>query len=199
MPMLPDPAHMDIIDKACISAFEAEEPIGVFSLCENIMDDPKLPMHCPYHHYLIPAVLLTVAGKISGETAEMLQKRLKTARVRAGTVPGGCCGQFGCCGAAVGAGIFACVWQGSTPLSKTGWAAGNEMTARCLSASASVEGPRCCKRVTYLTLSAALSAAKELLGLDLGEIPEHTCHHFSQSRECRGTACPFFPKKKKAE
>ena len=51
MPMLPDPAHMDIIDKACISAFEAEEPVSVFSLCENIMDDPKLPMHCPYHHY----------------------------------------------------------------------------------------------------------------------------------------------------
>ena len=107
MPMLPDPAHMDIIDEACISAFEAEDAVGVFSLCENIMDDPKLPMHCPYHHYLIPAVLLTVAGKISGETAEMLQKRLKTARERAGTVPGGCCGQFGCCGAAVGAGIFA--------------------------------------------------------------------------------------------
>ena len=66
MPMLPDPAHMDIIDKACISAFEAEEPVSVFSLCENIMDDPKLPMHCPYHHYLIPAVLLTAASKISG-------------------------------------------------------------------------------------------------------------------------------------
>ncbi len=80
MPMLPDPAHMDIIDKACISAFEAEEPVGVFSLCENIMDDPKLPMHCPYHHYLIPAVLLTAASRISGETEEMLQKRLKTAR-----------------------------------------------------------------------------------------------------------------------
>ena len=30
MPMLPDPAHMDIIDKACISAFEAEEPVSVF-------------------------------------------------------------------------------------------------------------------------------------------------------------------------
>ncbi len=88
MPMLPDPAHMDIIDKACISAFEAEEPVGVFSLCENIMDDPKLPMHCPYHHYLIPAVLLTAASRISGETEEMLQKRLKTARERAGTVPG---------------------------------------------------------------------------------------------------------------
>ena len=74
MPMLPDPAHMDIIDKACISAFEAEEPVSVFSLCENIMDDPKLPMHCPYHHYLIPAVLLTAASRISGETEEMLQK-----------------------------------------------------------------------------------------------------------------------------
>ena len=141
MPMLADPAHMDIIDKACISAFEAGEPFSAFSLCETIMDDPALPMHCPYHHYLIPAVLITAACKTSGEPIEMLQKRLKTARERAGTVPGGCCGQFGCCGAAVGAGIFACVWQGSTPLSKTGWAAGNEMTARCLSAIASVEAP----------------------------------------------------------
>ena len=84
MPMLPDPAHMDIIDKACISAFEAEEPVGVFSLCENIMDDPKLPMHCPYHHYLIPAVLLTAASRIGGGTEEKLQRRLKTARARAG-------------------------------------------------------------------------------------------------------------------
>lgn len=86
MPMLPDPAHMDIIDKACISAFETEDAVGVFSLCENIMDDPKLPMHCPYHHYLIPAVLLTAAGKISGETAEMLRNGSK----RRGSVPERC-------------------------------------------------------------------------------------------------------------
>ena len=72
------------------------------------------------------------------------------------------------------------------------------MTARCLSSIASVEGPRCCKRVTYLTLSAALPAAREFLGLDLGEIPEHTCHHFSQSRECRGNRLPVLPKKEKS-
>ena len=67
---------MDIIDKACISALEAEDMVGVFFFAKIVMDDPKPLTHCPYHHYLIPAVLLTVAGKISGETAEMLQKRL---------------------------------------------------------------------------------------------------------------------------
>ena len=72
------------------------------------------------------------------------------------------------------------------------------MTARRLSAIASVEGPRCCKRVTYLTLSAALPAARKFLGLDLGEIPEHTCHHFSQSQECRNRLPVVLPKKEKS-
>lgn len=196
MAMLPDAGHMDVIEKACLSAFEAGERQTALALCERIMDDPSLPMHSPYHHFLIPAVLATTACMIQNESEERLVALLKTVRERAGTVPGGYCGQFGCCGAAIGAGIFACAWQKTTPLSKSGWAAGNEITARCLSAIASVEGPRCCKRVTYLTLSAAISALKERLELDLGDIPEHTCHHYTQSRECRSAACPFFPRKK---
>ena len=194
MAMLPDAVHMDIIESACLSAFDAGEKKTALELCESIMDMPGLPMHCPYHHYLIPAVLLTAACMAQGEDRSVLEKQLKTARERAGSIPGGYCGQFGCCGAAVGAGIFACVRQKTTPLSKSGWAAGNEMTARCLKAIASVEGPRCCKRVSYLTLSAAIPAAKELLGIDLGEMPALVCHHHAQSRECRGTECPFFPK-----
>lgn len=195
MAMLPDAEHMDIIEKACLSAFEAKVPVTALELCERILDDPALPMHCPYHHFLIPAVLTTVACIARNETAETLTKLLKTVRERAGAVPGGTCGQYGCCGAAIGTGIFASVWQKTTPLSKTGWAAGNELTARCLSAIASVEGPRCCKRVTYLTLRTAVPAVKELLGMDLGELPDPACHYYSKSRECRGTACPFFPKK----
>ena len=64
---------------------------------------------------------------------------------------------------------------------------------RCLEAVASVEGPRCCTRVTYLAVTAVMAASKELLGLDLGETPAVTCAHFAKNRECRGAACPFFP------
>lgn len=194
MPMLPDAGHMDIIESACLLAHDRGTPRSAFELAQLIMDEPELPMHCPYHHYLIPAVLLTAAGISQGSDRESLKKQLLTARERAGAIPGGYCGQFGCCGAAMGAGIFYCIMTKMTPLAKKGWAAGNEITARCLSAIASVEGPRCCKRVTYLTLMEAAAAAKELLGLDLGEMPRFSCHHHSRSRDCKKDECPFFPK-----
>ena len=196
MPALPDPGQMDQIEAACLAAYDAGQPRSVVELAELLMDLPDLPMHCPYHHFLVPTAMLTAACLSAGEGRDKLEGLLKQARERAGTVPGGYCGQFGACGAAIGAGIFASLWQKTTPLSKTGWAAANEMTARALSAIASVEGPRCCKRVTYLTLHAACPAARELLGVDIGPGPEELkCHHFTRSRECRKTACPFFPAK----
>lgn len=193
MPMPPDTGHMDLIDAKCLDIFSAGTPGGAFEIAEALMDLNGLPMHCPYHHYLTAAALLTSASLRVGKTEEKLRAMLKTARERAAQVPGGYCGQFGCCGAAVSAGIFASVWQGTTPLSKTGWAAGNEMTALALGSIASADGPRCCKRATYLALRAAIPAARELLGVDVGEFPAVTCHHFKNNRECLGTACPFFP------
>ena len=199
MPMLPGPARMERIRTACLETFDRGKPCSAFDLVQRLMDLPELPMHCPYHHFLMPAALLTAANLSSGGSRETLERQLRTAGERAGSVPGGYCGQFGACGAAVGAGIFASVWQGTDPHSKSGWAACNEMTARCLASIAAVEGPRCCKRVTYLTLGAAVPAAAQLLGVDLGPVPAIRCHHFSRSRDCRGTACPFFPAKEQTE
>lgn len=195
MPMLPDPGHMDTIDSKCLEIFSAGAPDGALEIAKALMDLDGLPMHCPYHHYLTAAALLTSAALHSGYPEEKLRSLLKTARERAASVPGGYCGQFGCCGAAVSVGIFASVWQGTTPLSKTGWAAANEMTARALTAVASADGPRCCKRVTYLALSSAIPAARELLSVDAGGFSAPVCHHFKQNRECLGAACPFFPRR----
>lgn len=193
MPMLPDPCHMDLIDAKCLEIFSAGTPSDAVEVAGTLMDLEGLPMHGPYHHYLTAAALLTSAALRTGHTEDKLRTLLKTARERAAQIPGGFCGQFGCCGAAVSAGIFASVWQGTTPLSKTGWAAGNEMTARALASIASCNGPRCCKRDTYLALRAAIPSARELLGVDVGEFPNLSCHHFKGNRDCLGTACPFFP------
>ena len=195
MPMLPDACHMDLIDAKCLEVFSAGTPSGAFGIAEALMDLDGLPMHCPYHHYLTAAALLTSAALHSGCTEEKLRALLKTARERASQVPGGFCGQFGCCGAAVSTGIFASVWQNTTPLSKTGWDAANQMTARALTAISSTNGPRCCKRVTYLALSSAIPAVRELLGVDVGEFPAVTCHHFQGNRECLGADCPFSPRR----
>lgn len=193
MPMLPDARHMDQIDAKCLEIFSAGTPNGAFEIAEALMDLDGLPMHSPYHHYLTAAAMLTSTVLNCGCTEEKLRALLKAARERASQIPGGFCGQFGCCGVAVSAGIFASVWQGTTPLSKTGWAAGNEMTARALASVASCNGPRCCKRVTYLALSSAIPAARELLDVDVGEFPAVACHHYKNNRECLGGNCPFFP------
>ncbi len=196
MPTLPTQEHLDLIDAQCLFCFRAGAPDSALAIAELLMDLPELPMHCPYHHYLTAAALLTAAQLRSGGSEAQLLGQLKKARERAASIPGGYCGQFGCCGAAISAGIFACVWQNSTPQSKKGWAANNEITARALSAIASTEGPRCCKRVTYLALSAAIPAARELLGVDVGDFPGVLCHHFKDNRECLGKSCPFFPVQK---
>lgn len=192
MPMLPDSHQMDLMETACLALFDEGRPLSALAAAEALLALPDLPMHCPGHHYLTPAALLTAAHRACGSPRERLCADLKLAKERSAIIPGGVCGQYGCCGAAIGAGIFASVWQKTSPLSKTGWAAGNRMTARCLDAIASVEGPRCCKRVTYLTLSAAVSAARELLELDLGAAGDIRCPYSGKNRECRKDACPFF-------
>lgn len=194
MPALPDSDQMAQIEAACLAAYDAGQPRSAIELAEHLMTLPDLPMHFPYHHFLVPAALLTAACLSTGADRSRLEDLLKRARERAGTIPGGYCGQFGTCGAAVGVGVFASLWLKTTPMSKTGWAAVNAMTARALASIATVEGPRCCKRVTYLALHAACPAAKELLGVDVGPNAEGLkCQHFTRSRECRKTSCPFFP------
>ncbi len=192
--MLPDPARSAQLVARCLELYDAGEPLTPAGIACELMDLPELPMHCPDHHVLVPLALLTAAHMRCARGRDALAADLNTAAKRAGEVPGGLCGNYGCCGAAIGAGVFASVWQKTTPTSKSGWSAANAITARCLEAVASIEGPRCCKRVVCLSANAAAEAAPELLGLNLGGTQNVTCHHFSRSRECRGTACPFFPK-----
>lgn len=193
--MTGNPEEMENLQKLCLDLFDRGETLSATEVASRLLDEPALPMHSPDHHFLVPAALLTAAHMHAGSSRQALEQALKLAFQRAQNVPGGICGQYGCCGAAVGAGLFASVWNGTTPLSKTGWAAANELTARCLAAVASVEGPRCCKRVTYLAVGEAERSAEELLGVSLGEGKKPVCSHFSHNRECRGTACPFFPVK----
>jgi len=193
MPGLPDKNHMKLVEDECLRLFDSGEKISALQLADALMKLPELPMHCPYHHFLVPAALLTSAHMFAESSRDELARDLGKAVERSKDIPGGICGLNGCCGAGIGAGIFASIWQKTSPTSKSGWAACNAMTAASLSSIASVEGPRCCKRVTYLSISAASAAAREMLGVELGEPAEIKCSHYYKSRECRGFACPYFP------
>lgn len=181
----------DHITRRCLETYDNPE-IDALALLEALMDQAGVPMHDPVHHYIMPAVLLTVASRKKGYGLKKLRELLETAEERARKLLPGFCGWWGACGAAVGCGVFASVWTGASPKIENNWAQINQFTSRCLANVASVNGPRCCKRTSYLALKAAIPAARELFDADLGAIPEPVCTWSHFNNECRKAGCPFF-------
>ncbi len=179
----------DLIDDYCLSSAQ-KNPV---EMAEILMKSPGFKMHCPDHHYLVPAVLLASYSK-KNRKKKKLEGWLKIARNRAEKVPGGFCGTHGSCGAAVGTGIFISTISGATPLSKMEWDLSNSMVGRSLLTMAKYGGPRCCKRVTYLSLQEAGRFLKERLSVQL-EIPEEIeCRFYHKNEEqCLKQHCPFYP------
>lgn len=165
----------------------------IFRMQQEIMDLPEIPMHYPYHHYIVPAVLLTAAAVCSDKTEEELEEELRTAEERAKNILGGFCGFYGTCGAAVGVGIFHSIYTKSTPVSRETWALCNRTTADALYAISEVEGPRCCKRVSFQALYQAAESMKNNLGLDVIVEENVKCHYSHRNIDCKGQLCPYFP------
>ncbi len=181
------------VKEKCFDLFR-EQRTDIYEMAEELMDIKEIPMHYPYHHYIVPAVLLTACHTAKGGSYEELVQMLDTAEQRAKNILGGFCGFYGACGAGVGVGIFYSVFQGITPLSHDGWAAANQATADALSAIASVEGPRCCKRCCFLALSSAKKTIEEKLGISLSMPEQIQCKYHDRNLDCRKEACPFYEK-----
>jgi len=179
----------DVIDNFCFTAASAN-PV---QMAETLMKFPGFKMHCPDHHYLVPAVLLASYSK-KLHKRKKLAGWLKIARNRAEKVPGGFCGTHGSCGAAVGTGIFISAITGATPLSGMEWNLSNSVVGHSLLSMAQYGGPRCCKRVTFLSLQEAGNFLRERLSVQL-EMPEKIECTFSQKNEeqCLKEHCPFYP------
>ena len=176
----------DLIEKVCAMT-EEEDPV---KLAIRLMRSPAIKMHGPEHHFLVPAVLLATYCNAAGEKGEK-GNRIREARKRAENVPGGFCGFYGDCGAAVGTGIFVSVATGATPLSRKEWRLANLMTAGSLLAIALHGGPRCCKRNTFLAIGEAVAFARRELGVKLPAGRRPACTFSRLNRECLGQECPF--------
>lgn len=158
-------------------------------LMQHLMKLPYIHMHGPEHHAMVPCVILT-AYKNCGGNVE-LEHGLNEAISRGSKVPGGICGNWGSCGAAIGAGIFVSIATGSNPLNKMVWHLPNLMTSRCLERIASVGGPRCCKRDSYIAIETAIVFASEYLGVQM-PLSTIKCSHSSINKECIKSDCPYW-------
>lgn len=184
--------YWDKVTEKCLEHYEQVEEKNPWELATDIMDIEGFPMHCPVHHYLIPAVLLTACRKARRAPEDQLRQGLEEAKNRAQKVLPGFCGLFGACGTAVGVGIFMSIFTETTPYSGASWSTVNEATARCLLHIAEIEGPRCCKRTTYLALECARDIIEEKLGIALEKPERVKCKYSKQNNECKGSDCPFY-------
>lgn len=167
-----------------------------FALAATLMRQPAIHMHGPEHHVLAGAALLTAFYNSGGKID--LTESLTEIINRGKEVPGGTCGYWGCCGAAVSAGTFLSIALKATPLSDKAWGLSNRLTAECLAAIGDLGGPRCCKRDAFLSIGRAIEFVRGHLGISMSLPAQVTCEFFPQNQECLGKRCPFHPRRQRS-
>jgi hypothetical protein len=189
--------HYVCDDCHCGGALALARQIALNSATSNpheialaIMHGQSVNMHGPEHHVIVGFALAAAYCNAVSEQSK-LPKHLDIIVQRGGKVPGGTCGYWGACGAAVGAGIFLSAVFGVTPMSgDDSYGLCNLLTAECLTAIGNVGGPRCCKRNVALAIRATVTFLRERLGIAL-EWSDVCCEFSSRNRECIGVRCPW--------
>jgi len=183
-----DKCHSSGFAEVLRMLFQSEEkdPMKLFL---QVVLLPSVHMHGPEHHAIVPAVLLTAYKNCGGKLD--FAAALNQAIERGSHVPGGICGFWGACGAAIGAGIYMSVLTGTTPYSVEEWSEPQRMTAHCLEKMAETGGPRCCKRTSRTAIKTAVDFTRERFGISMpvGDFP---CTHFDVNEECIHTRCPYY-------
>lgn len=129
---------------------------------------------------------------LSTEVQEVFHKALEEMKSRGSEYPGGACGLWGCCGAAVSTGIFMSIITKATPLTGHSWRLSNQMTSRALGAVADLGGPRCCKRDSFTAAKEAVEFVREKLGVEM-ELPQKIeCGFFAENQQCLKKHCPYY-------
>ena len=168
----------------------SQNPVEIL---ERMMHMPFCHMHGPEHHTLVGVALLTAYHNAGGKIE--LLSALKEMLARGRKVPGGACGFWGSCGAAISTGMFMSIISGATPLAGEVWGRANLMTSKALQSIGEVGGPRCCKRNSYLAIQAAVQYVAETQGFVMQASPI-VCNRSAKNNQCIGNRCPFHPSHK---
>ena len=166
---------------------KSRNPIAIM---QELMENPYIYMHGPEHHIMVGAALLTAYHNCGGEVE--LDAALDEMKARGSQYPGGSCGFWGCCGAAVSVGMYMSIATQATPLTTTSWKYSNQITAEALKAIGDLGGPRCCKRNSFTAAKAAVEFTKKHLGIEM-ELPEKIeCDFSLENKQCKKKACPYY-------
>ncbi len=176
---------IEVIRHICLQSREKD----MLQLLHTIRSHPSLPMHGPEHHAMIPGVILAALRNCGGQVRD---KDILAGIDRGSKVPGGACGFWGSCGAAIGAGIAASLFLDSTPLTPHPRQKAQAFTADILGKIAEIKGGRCCQRETWLTLNRTAALSEKYFGLFLKAETELHCSQYQTNKECIRRQCPLW-------
>lgn len=183
----------DKIEAACLAAFRAEAEPTPYGLLLELMDLPGLPMHCPPHHYIMPATLLTVAARKTGEPEDLFREQLAECKDRALNGPGRVlrlvrrlrrCRRH--------RHFYERFYKCRPP--RPGLL-GRLQPRHRPGPAADCRGrrPRCCKRNSFIALQSAIASIEKSLGIQLADPGKIVCKYHKENAECKKHACPFYP------
>jgi len=174
-----------VIRSICTTTKEQD----MIALLQLIRSHPSIPMHGPEHHAIIPGVFLACYRNCGGGISS---KEILTGIDRGVDVPGGVCGFWGACGAAIGIGIGVSTILAATPLTPGPRQLAQEFTGRILTLLAHRKGGRCCQRETYIALTEAARLSSQLLSIPLRAEAALHCDQYLHNKECIRKQCPLW-------
>ncbi len=176
---------IEVVRHICLQSREKD----MLALLATIRSHPAVPMHGPEHHAMVPGVILTACRNSGGPVED---EDILAGIDRGSKVPGGACGFWGSCGAAIGAGIAAAMILDATPLTPYPRQRAQSFTAAILTAIAEIVGGRCCQRETWLALTRTAALSKEYFGISLQAEDVLHCNQYDTNRECIRKQCPLW-------
>ncbi|HAL74002.1 MAG TPA: radical SAM protein [Clostridiales bacterium] len=169
------------IESLLMNSTEAD-PIA---LALRIFELPRLNMHGPEYHSIVPAVLVTAYQNLTGQRSlPDIQEAIRRGR----STPGGSCGTMGSCGAGTGARIAVAALEKATPLTAQPRSKANLATAQALMAISQHQGARCCKRDAITTIRTFIVTTPYFHDIELAT---YHCRQYKSNKTCLGGQCPY--------
>ncbi len=176
---------IEVIKTICTGTAEKD----LITLLELIRSHPAIPMHGPEHHAMIPGIILACYRNSGGD---IKKEAILTGIRRGADIPGGVCGFWGVCGAAIGAGIAASTILAATPLTPVPRQTSQSFSAKILTVISQYRGGRCCQRETVLALTETARLSAEMLSVPLEAKGIIRCEQYLRNKECIRKQCPLW-------
>jgi SAM-dependent methyltransferase len=177
----------EVIRRICLTSSETD----TITLINTIRSHPAVPLHGPEHHFAVPGVIVATYRNLGGDVTDV---DISTAMDRGKGVPGGSCGFWGGCGAALGAGIAFGVILKSSPVTPVQRQVVQELTGALIAGLGGIKAARCCQREIWSVLKKAAEMSARILPIPLKANGNTRCHQMQLNKECPGKPCPWFKK-----